>query len=67
MYTRCPANRNYSSWSLRAWLLAGPGLPFEERLVPAGAGHRAFSPSGRLSRGTMHGLRRPRIARGQNL
>ena len=45
-------NRNYSSWSLRGWLVTRlAGEPFEEVLVPL-SGHvpnpanRAFSPSG---------------------
>ena len=29
------SSKNYSSWSLRGWLLAKfSGLPFEEKLVP---------------------------------
>jgi glutathione S-transferase len=47
------ANRNYSSWSLRPWVLMRElGIEFEERLVPFcsdGPSHglfRAFSPSG---------------------
>jgi glutathione S-transferase len=48
------ANRNYSSWSLRPWvLLRELGIAFEETLVPfaAEATHetfRAFSPSGKV-------------------
>lgn len=48
------ANKNYSSWSLRPWLLMRElGLPFEERLVPFADTPRqdayfAFSPSGRV-------------------
>lgn len=47
------ANKNYSSWSLRPWVLMKTlGLAFEERLVPFGADswpvYRAFSPSGRV-------------------
>jgi hypothetical protein len=31
------SSKNYSSWSLRGWLLARfSGLPFEEQLVPPG-------------------------------
>ena len=48
------ANKNYSSWSLRPWLLMRElGLPFEEKLTPF-AGHdtpdafRAFSPTGKV-------------------
>jgi glutathione S-transferase len=47
------ANKNYSSWSLRPWvLLRGLGIDFEERIEPFradGATHahfRTFSPSG---------------------
>jgi glutathione S-transferase len=37
MYRLYIANKNYSSWSLRPWLLMKElGLPFEERLVPFG-------------------------------
>ena len=48
------ANRNYSSWSLRPWILMRElGIAFEERLVPfdnAGswASYRMFSPTGRV-------------------
>lgn len=48
------ANKNYSSWSLRPWvLLSELGIPFEERLVTFGQGSnwdafRKFSPSGRV-------------------
>ncbi len=48
------ANKNYSSWSLRPWVLMKElDIPFEERLVPFGQsedprGFRAFSPSGRV-------------------
>jgi len=45
------ANKNYSSWSLRPWLLMRQlGISFEEKLVPFGAKNafRAFSPSGRV-------------------
>ena len=59
MYELYIANKNYSSWSLRPWLLMRQlEIPFRERLMPfpaggAGAGHpghpfRAFSPSGRV-------------------
>jgi len=49
------ANKNYSSWSLRAWVLMKElGIPFEERLTPfrpdasgnSKALYQAFSPSG---------------------
>jgi glutathione S-transferase len=48
------ANKNYSSWSLRAWLvLERTGAPFEERVIPlrqpaTEAEIRSHSPSGRL-------------------
>jgi glutathione S-transferase len=48
------ANRNYSSWSLRAWLaLEAGGVAFDEVLVPLGtpgteAAIRRWSPSGRV-------------------
>lgn len=53
MYVLHIANKNYSSWSLRAWLLLrGLSIPFEERLHPfdpdgsSFAAFREFSPSG---------------------
>ncbi len=52
MYELYIANKNYSSWSLRPWLLMRMlGVPFAERLVPFGEGSsreafRTFSPSG---------------------
>ena len=56
MLTLYIANKNYSSWSLRPWvLLRELGIPFEEKLVPFGTApgdtaraFRAFSPSGRV-------------------
>jgi glutathione S-transferase len=54
MITLHIANKNYSSWSLRPWvLLTELGIPFEERLHVFGAGSnwssfRAFSPNGRV-------------------
>ena len=37
MYQLCIANKNYSSWSLRPWLLMRElGLAFEEHLIPFG-------------------------------
>jgi glutathione S-transferase len=48
------ANRNYSSWSLRPWvLMRALAIPFEERLVPFEASDRpspfaAFSPTGKV-------------------
>ncbi len=53
-YTLITANRNYSSWSLRPWLLMTMlGIPFEDRLEPfASASNyeafRAFSPTGQV-------------------
>jgi glutathione S-transferase len=47
-------NKNYSSWSLRPWLLMRQlGLTFEERLTPMAAGSsyttfRGFSPTGKV-------------------
>ncbi len=46
-------NKNYSSWSLRPWLLLRElGLPFEEQLVPFGSDAwksvAAVSPTGRV-------------------
>lgn len=50
MYALYIANRNYSSWSLRPWvLLKTLDIPFEERFVPfleAYAAFRKFSPTG---------------------
>ena len=54
MYQLFIANKNYSSWSLRPWvLMRALGIPFEERLHPFGEGSnrdefRTFSPSGRV-------------------
>ncbi|HRK95557.1 MAG TPA: glutathione S-transferase family protein [Rhodospirillales bacterium] len=50
MYVLYIANKNYSSWSLRPWLLMRQlGIAFEERLVPFGEGDfRRFSPSGKV-------------------
>lgn len=54
MYTLFITNKNYSSWSLRPWVLMRTlGIPFEERLEPlAGADSaqrfRAFSPTGKV-------------------
>lgn len=48
------ANKNYSSWSLRPWVLMKHlGLPFEEVLIPFEPGHdgvqfRAVSPNGKV-------------------
>lgn len=54
MYTLFITNKNYSSWSLRPWLLMRAlSIPFAERLVPLQEGScwdafRAFSPNGRV-------------------
>lgn len=56
MYTLYIANKNYSSWSLRPWvLLTELGIPFDERLVPFEGGtssswtsFRTFSPTGKV-------------------
>ena len=54
MYTLITANRNYSSWSLRPWLLMkGLGIAFADRIEPfAKASNyeefRAFSPTGQV-------------------
>ncbi|WP_246164654.1 glutathione S-transferase family protein [Halopseudomonas laoshanensis] len=48
------ANKNYSSWSLRPWVLMRQlGIPFTEHLMPfagadTAASFRAFSPSGKV-------------------
>jgi glutathione S-transferase len=52
MYQLFIGNKNYSSWSLRPWLLATQlEIPFEEQLVPFDEGgswnkFRKFSPTG---------------------
>ncbi len=54
MYQLYIANKNYSSWSLRPWvLLRALGIPFEERLVPfhdqaAWQAFRRLSPNGKV-------------------
>ena len=54
MYELYIANRNYSSWSLRPWVLMKTlGIPFVEHVVPFKAGSsfetfRAFSPTGKV-------------------
>lgn len=54
MYTLYIANKNYSSWSLRPWLLMRQlGIAFEERLVAfepglAPGAFKSFSPSGKV-------------------
>jgi glutathione S-transferase len=53
-YVLITANRNYSSWSLRPWILMkGLGITFEDRLEPFTkpdnyAEFRAFSPTGQV-------------------
>ena len=47
-------NKNYSSWSLRPWVLMRElGIPFQEHLVPFGQGevwesYRQFAPTGKV-------------------
>lgn len=54
MYTLHIANKNYSSWSLRPWVLMRElGIAFEEHLVPfddapAWEAYRRISPSGKV-------------------
>ena len=54
MLTLITANRNYSSWSLRPWLLLrGLGIPFADRIEPfTGPSNyeefRTFSPTGQV-------------------
>ncbi|NUO73129.1 MAG: glutathione S-transferase family protein [Frateuria sp.] len=54
MYQLYIGNKNYSSWSLRPWLLmVERGVPFDERLVALQEGSswdafRTFSPSGKV-------------------
>lgn len=53
-YTLITANRNYSSWSLRPWLLMKAlGIPFADRIEPFTTpdnyeDFRAFSPTGQV-------------------
>jgi glutathione S-transferase len=53
-YTLITANRNYSSWSLRPWMLMkGLGIAFEDRIEPFTKPEnyeefRAFSPTGQV-------------------
>lgn len=53
-YTLITANRNYSSWSLRPWLLLKAlGIPFAERFEPFAKSDnyedfRSFSPTGQV-------------------
>jgi glutathione S-transferase len=54
VYALYVANKNYSSWSLRPWVLMRTlGIPFEERVVyfepgPSWARFRKFAPNGRV-------------------
>ena len=54
MYVLYITNKNYSSWSLRPWVLMQQlGIPFEERLVPmesesSAEAFRTFSPTGKV-------------------
>ena len=54
MYTLIIANKNYSSWSLRPWMLMSElNIPFHERLEPFGDvalvdGFKSFSPTGKV-------------------
>jgi glutathione S-transferase len=54
MFTLHIANKNYSSWSLRPWVLMRTlNIPFEERIHPLDVGsswnsYRSFSPNGRV-------------------
>jgi glutathione S-transferase len=54
MYELVIANKNYSSWSLRPWvLMRARGIPFTERLIPFPGGdsyavYKAHTPSGRV-------------------
>lgn len=54
MYLLHIANKNYSSWSLRPWvLMRAQGIAFEERITPFAAGSnweafRKFSPNGQV-------------------
>ena len=54
MYTLYIGNKNYSSWSLRAWvLLKAAGVAFDEQKILLSRAHlperiRAVSPSGRV-------------------
>ncbi len=54
MYTLYIANKNYSSWSLRPWVLMRElSIPFDEKIFPFtadtdGETFRAFSPSGKV-------------------
>ena len=72
MYTLYIANKNYSSWSLRPWVLMRTlEIPFEERLVlfvdgPNWERFRKFSPNGRRSPRRRIRSRCPRKARARS-
>jgi glutathione S-transferase len=54
MYELIIANKNYSSWSMRPWvLMRALGIPFSERMLPFHRNHgagaiRNFTPSGKV-------------------
>jgi glutathione S-transferase len=54
MYELIIANKNYSSWSMRPWvLMRALGIPFTERMLPFHRNHgagaiRNFTPSGKV-------------------
>jgi glutathione S-transferase len=54
MYTLYIANKLYSSWSLRPWvLMSEKSIPFTEQIVPLAEGsswekYRTFAPNGRV-------------------
>jgi glutathione S-transferase len=55
MYVLHIANKNYSSWSVRPWvLMTALGIPFEEKITPFPGGapgrtaFKSFSPSGKV-------------------
>jgi glutathione S-transferase len=54
MYRLYIGNKNYSSWSLRPWVLMSDlGIPFEEMLLPFGRGpewqaYRRLAPAGKV-------------------
>ena len=54
MYVLITANRNYSSWSLRPWvLMRALGIPFEDQIEPFSNPinydeFRSFSPTGQV-------------------
>jgi len=49
MYELYIANKNYSSWSLRPWVLMQVlKIPFAEKLVRLGGDFQRFSPSGKV-------------------